>query len=613
MERKVKTERTEFAEDLVKDVAQDFETRRKDRLPLERQWELNLKFLSGDQYCDIGANGNISEDYGDYSWQERRVFNHIAPIIDSRLAKFSRVKPVVSVRPKADDDVFVAGAKLAEKLVEQVFKRADMDEAVKRVTAWSETCGTGFYKVVWNNDGGERIGSADGKEIREGEVKIIPVSPFEIFPDSLTAEKLDDCKSIIHARAMSAAEVNAIYGVKLLGKEIDVLGLSDVNPAVFGGNPDVIKDAVIVIERYERPSPEYPKGRLITVAEDELLYYGELPYACGNGFSYYFPFVKQNCTSVAGRFFGQSLIERMIPVQRAYNAVKNRKHEFINRLSLGVLTVEDGSVDTDDLAEEGLSPGKILVYRQGSKAPEMLSCDAIPTDFDREEEKLINEFVIISGVSDVASTAGNANLSSGTALEILIEQDSERMLTGAEEIRKCYVETAKLAIRLCNQFMTGVRAIKSQDGYGKVKIFYADSSAVCSDDCYLEGENELLYTHNQKKQLILKLYESGLLADDEGKVRQSVKGKILALLGYKDLDVKKGAARLQEEKAQNENAAMREKSVPVEEIDDDLIHTEEHTRYVLTEYEELSEEEKARYFAHIREHRERREKEEKGE
>ena len=43
------------------------------------------------------------------------------------------------------------------------------------------------------------------------------------------------------------------------------------------------------------------------------------------------------------------MVERAIPVQRAYNAVKNRKHEFLNRIAMGVLTVEDGSVDTDNL------------------------------------------------------------------------------------------------------------------------------------------------------------------------------------------------------------------------------------------------------------------------
>ena len=54
-----------------------------------------------------------------------------------------------------------------------------------------------------------------------------------------------------------------------------------------------------------------------------------------------------------GAFFGTCVVDRMIPLQRAYNAVRNRKHEFLNRLTMGVVAVEDGSVDAEALAEEG--------------------------------------------------------------------------------------------------------------------------------------------------------------------------------------------------------------------------------------------------------------------
>ncbi|MCX4286529.1 MAG: hypothetical protein OSJ68_04460, partial [Clostridia bacterium] len=87
-----------------------------------------------------------------------------------------------------------------------------------------------------------------------------------------------------------------------------------------------------------------------------------------------------------------SVIERVIPVQRAYNAVKNRKHEFLNRLAMGVLTVENGSVDTDNLEEEGLSPGKILVYRQGAEKPSLMDSGDVPADFAYEEDRLLSEF-----------------------------------------------------------------------------------------------------------------------------------------------------------------------------------------------------------------------------
>lgn len=66
------------------------------------------------------------------------------------------------------------------------------------------------------------------------------------------------------------------------------------------------------------------------------------------------------------------LVSLLIPLQRAYNAVKNRELEYINRCSMGILCVEDDSIDVDDLCEEGLTPGKVIVYRQGSKAPSQL-------------------------------------------------------------------------------------------------------------------------------------------------------------------------------------------------------------------------------------------------
>lgn len=63
------------------------------------------------------------------------------------------------------------------------------------------------------------------------------------------------------------------------------------------------------------------------------------------------------------------LVALLLPYQRAYNAIKNREMEYIDRQSMGILCVEDGSVDADELCEEGISGGKIIIYRQGSNAP----------------------------------------------------------------------------------------------------------------------------------------------------------------------------------------------------------------------------------------------------
>jgi len=599
---KQERERERYEEELVKEVNEDFEKRRAERKSRERQWELNMNFLAGNQYCDLNSRGEIESENKSFYWQNRGVFNHIAPILDSRMAKFSRISSDVSVRPKSDDDKDVENAMVAEKFLAHAFKNCDFDGVARKVTAWSETCGTGFYKVVWNNQAGNLLGNLDGKEVYEGDAEIIPVSPFEIFPDSLYNQEIKDCKSIIHARAVSVDEIYEKYGVKVSGDRVSVYNLNGKN-GVTSNDQEAIDDASIVIERYERASAQYPNGRLLTVAGGKLLYAGDLPYISGDNGQREFPFVKQTSLVLAGNFFGVSVIDRLIPIQRAFNAVKNRKHEFMNRLTMGVMTVEDGSVDVDDLAEDGLCPGKVLVYRQGSKAPEIMSDASLPTDFNQEEEKLINEFVIVSGVSDVTSSSSNASLSSGTALQILVEQDNSRLVMTAEEIRRSFLCVARKVIRLYAQFSEGIRAISVRGRNNKTKTYYADGNSLNSDDVYLESENELLYTESQRKEIVFKLYSSGLLSDENGKLRPVTKEKVLSLLGYKELDYQKGLAHLQEEKAQNENEDLRNTPLNVDEIDDHAVHIDEHVRYVLSEYKSLSEEQKQRYYQHINQHK----------
>ena len=63
------------------------------------------------------------------------------------------------------------------------------------------------------------------------------------------------------------------------------------------------------------------------------------------------------------------LVDILIPCQRSYNALKGRYAEYINRLSTGVIVVEDGSADIDELVEDGIASGKVIVYRQGSVPP----------------------------------------------------------------------------------------------------------------------------------------------------------------------------------------------------------------------------------------------------
>lgn len=95
------------------------------------------------------------------------------------------------------------------------------------------------------------------------------------------------------------------------------------------------------------------------------------------------------------------LVSLLVPVQRAYNAVKNAKQEFINRLSYSNILVEDGSVDIEVLEEEGLGAGKVLVYRQGANVPQFVYEDVEKYKcYETEIDRLLKEFNIIVGDID---------------------------------------------------------------------------------------------------------------------------------------------------------------------------------------------------------------------
>lgn len=63
------------------------------------------------------------------------------------------------------------------------------------------------------------------------------------------------------------------------------------------------------------------------------------------------------------------LVDKLKPYQNKYNTIKNKMYDYIRRCSEAMVIVEDGSIDVDSLEEEGLAPGKILVYRQGANTP----------------------------------------------------------------------------------------------------------------------------------------------------------------------------------------------------------------------------------------------------
>jgi len=359
---------------LVEAVIADYERRKIARRALELQWNLSIDFYQGRQNGAIAFGKTIANHRKQFRWQNDECFNHTAPIIEARLARINQgLNGVGDGRPQV----------------------APTRDLVNRAIQWSEVTGTAFYKTV--------VGATCGRPL------VSVHSPHEIFPDCLGAQDMSEVGSLIHAKMVSVSGVRENWGVDL----------------GYTG-----EESVLVIERWERPTKAREGGRLTIVAHDKLLHDGDLPFVTG------LPFVRQVSESMVGSFYGSSVIERIIPVQRAYNVVKNRKVEYLNRMACGVLCVEEGSVDLDDL-KDGLPPGKVIVYRHGSREPKFLEAGSLPRELEHEEERLLREFETISAGEE---SVRGAAVDTAAGMEIVEQRDERKMSRVIEAVQQAISE-----------------------------------------------------------------------------------------------------------------------------------------------------------------------------
>lgn len=566
---------------IVDFVKNDFKQKQESRKPFELIWELNMNFYLGNQYSYITPSGFISDIEKNYSWENREVYNHIAPIIEARLSKLNKVKPNINISATSNTDNDIYKSKLATAILNSSFSENNLSAIISTATHWSEITGTSFYKISWNENQSNPNSS--------GDARISVCSPFEIYPDSNFIENIEDCNSIIETRAFPASEVNREWGVNLTGEDIDLFQLNNSSSlSNISGRSNYTKlthsknsDYLLLIERYEKPSKKHPEGKLTIICKDTLLYDGDMPYINGARNTRTYPFIKQISSKQLSCFWGTSVIERCIPLQKAYNSIKNRKHEFLTRLATGVLTVEDGSVDIENLESNGIEPGKIIIYRNGSTPPKFLDPGKIPEDFESEETKLLAEINNLACISDItANTSIPTGINSGTALSLLIEQDETRLSTTAEEIKDSIKKISYQVLRLYKQFSNNIRLNKLTNNNGALELFYWTKNDISCDDIIIESFNTLDKNTISKKELILSLIDKNIFNNKDGFISPQTKEKILSALGLENWCNFDELETLHKKRAEKENLKIIKLEDPLD-VDNDKIHIEEHTKYII--------------------------------
>ncbi len=618
-----------YSDDIVSQITAELERRRSERAAYELQWTLNSNFMAGHQNCEIDTYSNsvVMEEPVEKMDRERRVYNRIAPLMETRDANLGSVKYDMVVTPRTSEAEDVAKAAVSTKLLDYLQSSVEFDRKQAQIRRWAEICGTSFSLSWWDKDAGRAVGlevsMSQGKddagnpvviqnqrEVHEGDLAMGILTAYEVFPHSLVVEDIRDQHDIIVEQVLDVGEIRDRYGIIIDGETVEAYTMSPFpdattghgrSNAAFGINKTSREDCARVITYYENPSKSHPRGRLIIIVKDILVHYGELPGGV-------MPIVAHKSKQVSGMFFGKSVIEDLIPLQRTYNNVMNKIVDNVATIVNNPVLAPRGSVNIEIIETNGIESGSVIEYDPNRGKPEFMQYPNPPGVVFDMRTHLEQSMEYTAGVSQLMVYGAAASSSSGKALDTRREIDMTRMSMTADNLREGVIAMAKIWLILNKEYSVGNRVINIV-GKDEISSVYTWSSEdINSYDVEFSAENELRHSKEQQKQNFIEAMQLGLFTGEDGRISQDVKRRAWELFRIGSFDSIMDIDDIQRNNANRENAYLESGVIPKRyKYDDDEIHIREHLAFALSaDFRELikrAPEYAGMFDAHIEEHK----------
>lgn len=512
-----------------------FRAIRNARVVTERQWYYNLAFFFGKQnvamlkpqaaYIGSGSTTRLYVPPAPY-YRARPVINRIRPTIRTELAQLTNNKPNASITPASAEDRDMYAAMAGEQIWDNFYTDRKIKFIIRRAIWWTLTCGTGFIKTYWDfNAGPPSVDPAtgqpmldhQGQPIPQGDICFTPETPFHILVPDFREEEIENQPYLIHAKVKSPEWVQMNYGKALDGSEIkptataanDLLEESFLN--LIGTQSLSKQQSVLVLEVWIKPDmhPMFPEGAFYTLVGDKIVYGQQgWPYSHGK-----FPFAKFDHIP-AGKFYGTSSVEDLIPLQKEYNRTRGQIIEAKNRMAKPQLTAPRGSIDVSKITSE---PGQVILYTPGFNPPQPLPMQNLPAYVPQELERIIQDWNDISGQHEVSHGQIPPGVTAATAISYLQERDESKLSPTFDSLEEGIEKTAQMALTYVKDYWDIERVVKITGPDGSFDAAAFKGSDLGDNlDIKIEAGSALPVSKAAKQALIMDMMKMGFIDPNKG-------------------------------------------------------------------------------------------------
>ena len=557
------------------------------RSVLEARWLRNHHYYNGRSFLVWNES---SQRWADESeWDDPYIANLIRPTILRTVAKVTGAKFIPRTAPETAEASNRAAARLGERALMHLWDSVDFQGITERATTNALVMGTGFFKVFWDKASGpdlrmytdendelivdalsreeemqkEMLGQY--KDIKAGDVGITAISPFCIIPDEdLVDDDMSKCRYITELKLCRRSFLVEMYGeaeVKEVSfddqEEFEMLSEQLKNENSTGtfitessSQEDELDPRVLCREYYEAPTSDFPEGLRLVVAGGHILSYGpNIHWKLG----LYFPYIPVQYGLDPEKFWKDSLVSQLVPVQEEYNRTRSQIVDNKDRMASPKWLVPKGS----ELPDGSLvgKEGEIVEFNANVGAPVMSQPAPLPPYVSEHLQHLINEFQIIAADRDPTQAKTPSSLRSGVAIQLLDEKDRDVLSATMSQVKNAIQKVARMAMVMMGELYEEPRLLKviGEDGeYDVASFMGADLKRNYDVRIYVEsGAGD---SRAGRQSAILDYVQLGILDPTNPEDKRS----ILKALEFGDPQAFVSETIVDERMAERENDQMRD-------------------------------------------------------
>ncbi|CAM6003511.1 unnamed protein product [Sphagnum balticum] len=472
---------------------------------LTYHWEKNHLMLDGQQWLvfegnrETGGQWQRLQPSPQNEYIPRPVTNYLYDVYQTLKGYILKNKPRITIRPNTQNNKDKTAAKIAELVSNTNYERLQEVENYEYALSCLVTYGTVFKKDYWDSSYTSLVkvpkmisrpavdpntGMPTGQieqvqdqdpvtgemlfdEMPLGDINTAVVEPYRIALDPLAAN-LHDIRWIMEysIRPLTwvvenyqkeeegytgkAASVKpemhlstAMRRFFQLKSSSGVRGIlsAGLGSSVTSGDSTMVDNACVVKEYYERPTEQYPHGRLIVVANNVTIYAGESPYS-GPQQGDWHPYSACRWEVVPGRFWGKSPFDDATEVQKHINSIDSIIQLNRKTMAIPQKLIPRGTMAVND-AWTG-RPGQKIYFTpgEGGIGPTNIPGMGLDPQVLQERAGKVEDIKTITGAVDILKGDRPNGVTAFSALNLLFEVGAGKLFPMAERWKR-FIESSQ--------------------------------------------------------------------------------------------------------------------------------------------------------------------------